>query len=71
MTWHHGFVIIVTMKNCQIWVNILLLLLLLYLNDLKFKIQKYHLLLQLISINNNSISNDNDVACHVSTRCYN
>jgi hypothetical protein len=46
---------------------------LIYLNDLKFKIQKHHLLLWLIVTNKNSISNDDDddVACHVSTRCYN
>ncbi len=47
------------------WVNILLLL---YFNDLKLGIRKYHLLLQ---INNDSISNEDDVAWHASTRCYN
>ncbi len=36
------------------------------MNDLKLGIQKYHSLLQLIAINNDSIFND-DVACHVST----
>jgi len=33
------------------------------LNDLKLGIQKYHLLLQLIAINNNSISNECDMPC--------
>ncbi len=37
------------------------------MNDLKLEIQKYHSLLWLIAINNDSIFNDDDVACHVST----
>ncbi len=42
------------------------------MNDLKLRIQKYYLLLTLIASNNDSIYNDDDVvACHVSTRCYN
>jgi hypothetical protein len=41
------------------------------MNDLKLGIQKYQLFLWLILINNVSISNDNDVACYVSTKCYN
>ncbi len=44
--------------------------LLIYFNDLKLGIQKYHVFLQLIIINNDSISNEDDVACHASTRCY-
>jgi len=44
---------------------------LIYFNELKLRIQKYHLFLQLIAINNDSISNDDDVACHVLTKCYN
>jgi hypothetical protein len=43
--------------------------LLIYLNDLKFKNKKYHFLL--IVTNNDSIFNDDDVACHVLTRYYN
>jgi hypothetical protein len=40
------------------------------MNDLKLATQKYDLFLRLITINKTSISNDDDVACHVSTRCY-
>jgi hypothetical protein len=43
---------------------------LVYLNDLKLGVQKKWKL-QLIVINNDLISNDDDVAWHVSTRCYN
>jgi hypothetical protein len=53
------------------WVNIYIFeFLLIYFNDLKLGIQKYHVFLQLIIINNDSISNEDDVACHASTRCY-
>jgi hypothetical protein len=41
---------------------------LIYLNDLKLGIQKYHLLLSLIKMNSDSIFNDDDVACHVLTK---
>ncbi len=61
----HGFVTIVNMTTCSIFGIYI------YLNDLKLGIRKYHLLLQLVATNENSISNDNSVACHVSTRCYN
>jgi hypothetical protein len=68
--WHHGFVTIVNMTTCLIFAFFFEFILI-YLNDLKFKIQTYHLFLRLKVTNNNSISNDDDVACHVSTRCYN
>jgi hypothetical protein len=61
-TWHHGFVTIINVTTCLIFG---------YIYNLKIKNKKYHLLLQPIATNNNSISNDDDVACHVLTRCYN
>ncbi len=42
-----------------------------YMNNLKLTIKKYHLFLRLMSTNSDSISNDNDIACHVVIRCYN
>ncbi len=38
--------------------------------NLKLATKKYHLFLKLISTNSDSISNDDDMACHVSIRCY-
>jgi hypothetical protein len=57
----------------KFWIYIIFIFkfLLIYLNDLKFETKKYHLFLQLIITNNNSISNDDDVAFYVSTNCYN
>jgi hypothetical protein len=66
-TWHHGFATIVNMATCSIIFEFILI----YLNDLKLGTKKYHLLLQPIITNNDSISNDDDVACHLSMRCYN
>jgi hypothetical protein len=40
------------------------------MNDLKLPIKKYHLLLQLILTNSDSIFNNDDMECHVSIRCY-
>ncbi len=40
-----------------------------YLNDLKLGIQKYHLLLRLIVININLISNDDVLALLIKTFC--
>jgi hypothetical protein len=47
---------------------IILKFMLIYLNDLKFKIQKYYLLLRLIAT---QFLNDDDVKCHVSMNSYN
>jgi len=66
-TWHHGFATIFNAATCSIIFEFILIL----LNDLKLGIKKYHLLLRLIITNDNSISNDDDVACHVSMRRYN
>jgi hypothetical protein len=44
---------------------------LIYFDDLKLGIEKYHLLLQLIVINSDLIFIDDDVACYVLTACYN
>jgi hypothetical protein len=44
---------------------------LIYLIDLKLRNKKYHLFFRLTVVNNDLISNDDDVACHVSTKCYN
>ncbi len=72
VTRHHGFVTIVNMTTCSILcIYIYVEFILIYLNDLKLGIQKYHLLWQLIATNNDSISNDDSVACHVSISCYN
>jgi hypothetical protein len=46
---------------------IIIYFILIYLNDLKLGIQKYNFLLWLIITNSDSISNDDDVACHAST----
>jgi hypothetical protein len=40
-TWHHGFVTIVNMATCSIIFEFILI----YLNDLKLGIKKYHFLL--------------------------
>jgi hypothetical protein len=71
--WHHGFATIVNMTTYSILCKYIIIIefILIYLNDLKFKTQKYHLIVQLIVANINSISNDDDMACHMSTRCYN
>jgi hypothetical protein len=64
---YHGFVIIINMTTCLIFGQIIFEFRLIYLNDLKLGIQKYHLLLWLIVSNKDSIFNDDHVACHVST----
>jgi hypothetical protein len=70
-TWHHGFATIVIMTTCSIFKYVITFeFILIYLNDLKLIIKKYHLFLQLITTNNDSISKDDDVTCHVSTKCY-
>jgi len=41
-----------------------------YTNDSKLATRKCHLFLWLMSINSDSISNDDDMACHMLIRCY-
>jgi multisubunit Na+/H+ antiporter MnhG subunit len=52
--WHHGFTTVVSMTTCSIfgWYIIIFGFILIYFNDLKLNIKKYHLLLRLIEIDN-------------------
>jgi hypothetical protein len=62
--WHHGFANIINDNLFNFWVHICIFeFTLKHLKELKIPF--------IFVTNNDSIFNDDDVACHVSTRCYN